>query len=231
MNRSVQALRVQLLGWKPLVAWPWGILLAAFAVNLLIFAAIGDQGQDENTTGGLLSVYVVVFASFVQLIAQVFPFALGLSLTRRAFYLGTGLLVVAVALVFGAGLALGKLTEDATDGWGLSLRFFGIPFLAQDNPVLQILVFSVPFLLAGFAGMLTGTIYQRWGPNGVFTLTVASIVVVGGLVALLSWQRQWAAVGSWFADQSALVLLAGWPALVAAVLAGAGLLTIRRATT
>ncbi|MPZ64244.1 MAG: hypothetical protein GEU83_01510 [Pseudonocardiaceae bacterium] len=82
---------------------------------------------------------------------------------------------------------------------------------------------------AGVAGHLPGrpvaqliasTVYLRWGAKGIFTLAVASIVVVGGLVALLSWQRQWALVGNWFADQSAVVRLAGWPALLAAVLAG-----------
>ncbi len=230
MNRTVQAFRLHLITWRVLVGWPWGILLASFAVNLLIFAAIGDQGPDENVTGGLLTIYVVAFATFVSLITQVFPFALGLSLTRRSFYLGTGLLVLVEALVFGVAIYLCKIVEDATAGWGLSLRFFGLPFVAQEGALLQLLVFTVPFLLVGFAGMLGGTIYLRWGTNGLFTLAVASIVVVGGLVALLFWQRQWAAVGSWFADQSAVALFAGWPVLLAAVLAGAGFLTIRRAT-
>lgn len=231
MKRSVQAMRLHLLTWHTLVAWPWGIVLAAFAVNLLIFGTIGDQGQDENTTGGLVSIYVVVFASSVQLIVQALPFALGISLTRRAFYLGTGMLVLAQALLFGAGLTLCRLLEDATGGWGMSLRFFGLPFAALDNPVLQVVVFGAPFLLVGFAGMLAGTVYQRWGTNGVFGMILGSIVGVGGLVALASWWELWGAVGNWFAAQSTVALLVGWPALLAAVLAGAGFVTIRRATT
>lgn len=62
-------------------------------------------------------------------------------------------------------------------------------------------------------------------------MILGSIVGVGGLVALASWWELWGAVGNWFAAQSTVALLVGWPALLAAVLAGAGFVTIRRATT
>lgn len=208
-----------------------GDLLTSFLINLVIFRAIGDQGQEENTTGGLVTIYIVVFAVFIQLVTQGFPFALGLGVTRRSFYLGTALLVLGKAVVFGVGLYLFKLVEDATDGWGTSLRFFGIPFLAQDNGMLQILVYTVPFVLAGFAGIAGGVIFQRWGANGVYTLILVSIIVSGGIVALITWQQQWMELGNWFAGQSAVALFAGWPILITAVLAGAGYATIRRATT
>ena len=57
-----------------------------------------------------------------------------------------------------------------------------------------------------------------------------TLFAVGLLAVLITWQRQWPAVGNWFADQSALTLFAGWPALLAVALAGAGFLIIRRAT-
>ena len=123
-----------------------------------------------------------------------------------------------------------KLVEDATDGWGLSLRFFGIPFLTQDNGILQTLIFTVPFVLAGFAGMVGGVIFQRWGTNGVYTLMLTSIIGTGGLAALITWQQQWMELGNWFADQPTLTLIVGWPILIAAALAGSGYAAIRRAT-
>lgn len=230
MNRIAAASRLHLISWHGLVLWPWGILLSSFLINVVIFAAIGDQGQGQNTPGGLVSIYIVVFVAFVQLVTQGFPFALGLSVTRRSFYLGTALLALGQAVLFGFGLYLFKLVEDATDGWGLSLRFFGIPFLTQDNGILQILVFTVPFVLAGFAGMVGGVIFQRWGTNGVYTLMLTSIIGTGGLAALITWQQQWMELGNWFADQPTLTLIVGWPILIAAALAGSGYAAIRRAT-
>jgi hypothetical protein len=230
MNRVLPATRIQLVIWPALVGWPWGIMASSFLINLAIFAAIGDQQPDGSQTGGLLSIYVVVMISASQSITQFFPFALGLSLTRRTFYAATTLLLVAESLLFGVLLYLCKLIEQATDGWGLSMRFFGLPFMDSDNPVSQILIYMVPFTVLGFIGIFAALVMKRWGINGLYVLGIATLFVVGLFVVLISWQRQWPAVGNWFADQSALSLFAGWPALLALVLAGVGLLTIRRAT-
>jgi hypothetical protein len=196
-----------------------------------IFAAIGTQiPQDKYVTGGLASIYIVVLIVSGQAVTQVFPFAMGLSVTRRAYYLATSLLLVAEAVVFAIMLYLFKLLEQATDGWGISLRFFDIPGVAQHNPLLQILVYAVPFLVLGFIGIFCGVVFKRWGLNGVFTLILATVLVLGGLVALVTWLGRWTAVGQWLVDQPTAGLIAGWPALVAAALAGAGYLAIRRAT-
>jgi hypothetical protein len=230
MNRVLSVTRFQLVTWPATLGWPWGILAASFLVNLGGFAAMGDELPDGRQTGGLLSIYVVTLIAAAQSITQFFPFALGLSVTRRTFYAATALLLIAESLLFGVLLYLLKLIETGTGGWGVSLRFFGLPFMGDDNPLAQILIYTVPFLVLGFIGIFTALVFKRWGMNGLFTLAVSTLLVLGGLAVFLTWQRHWPAIGNWFADQAPLSLFAGWPALLALLLAGAGLLIIRRAT-
>jgi hypothetical protein len=230
MSQVLRVVRVHLVNWRPMLAWPWAILGVSFAVNLAIFGAVGGQLPPGTVTGGLGSIYVVALIVCAGWISQVFPFALGLSVTRRTFYAATALLLLAGSVLFGVALYLISLVERATDGWGMSLHFFALGFMGRHNPAAQILLYVVPFLVLGFIGIFAAVVFKRWGVNGLFALLLVTIVVLGGLVALVTWRRGWPAVGHWFTGQSVVTLMAGWPALLAVVLAAGGYLAIRRAT-
>jgi hypothetical protein len=230
MSRILQATRLPLVAWRSTFGWPWGILALSFAVNLAFFASIGDRIPKGQTTGGLSSIYVVVLIFAGQSITQIFPFALGLSVTRRTFYAAIWLFVLAEAVAFSVLLYLLKLVEDATNGWGISLSFYGLPFLVERNGFLQILVYLGPFILVGAIGIFSGVILKRWGLNGILALTATVLVATGAAATLVTWLGRWQAVANWFADQSTLSLMAGWPILLGLILAGFGFVIIRRAT-
>lgn len=230
MIRLAPALRLQFVAWPSAMSWPWFVLAAAFAVNLGIFAAIDESAASENTTGGLSSVYICIAVLYIMTMTQMFPFALGMSLTRRALYAAMSAIAVAQALVTGLILYLLQQVEAATNGWGLDLAFFGLPFLLVDNPLLQILVYAGPFLALSFMGAVIGVIFKRWGPNGIWALGLGGFVVVGGMVIVMTWQNWWIGFGQWFADQSPVTLFVGYGSLLAAVLAATGYLMLRRAT-
>lgn len=177
-----------------------------------------------------MSIYIVVLISQLQTMTQVFPFTLGLGVTRRTFFAATSLVVAVQALVYGSGLALLELLERTTGGWGMSLSFYGLPFLRQDNPVLQVLVYAVPFLFMAFLGVVIGVVFKRWGQLGIYAMSVASAVLAGGLVILATTQDWWPAMGRFIADQSTFSLLVGYPLVLAVLIAAAGYLLIRRAT-
>lgn len=227
MSRVLSAARIQLVAWPATLSWPWAILFSSLLVNVLIFASIDDIPPD-TTSGGMASIYIVTFIGSIVAISQEFPFGVGLGLTRRAFYSGLALLVLAQSLVYGVFLYLLRLVEEATGGWGSTLRFFGPPFLVHDNPATQILIYATPFTALGFLGTCLALVHKRWSVTGMFALTVALVLGVGGLAVLISWQRWWGAVGHWLADRSAVGLFVGGPAVVALVLAAAGYLMIRR---
>ncbi len=228
MNRIVTVVRIQLQS-RTVLIWPWAILATAFAVNLLIFGTfLHDLAY--RSTGGLASIYIIMLIIGSQCISQFFPYALGMSVSRRAFYLGTALLTLGMSVVFGAALYLISIAERLTGGWGIRLHFFRLGFMETGNPVTQLLVYVVPFLVVGFTGIFCGVVLRRWGMNGMFILMIASIVAFGGGATLITWRHGWGAIANWFTTSSASGLIAGWPSLVALAFALAGYAGIRRAS-
>jgi hypothetical protein len=231
MKRVNDVVRIQMVYWPGLFGWPLGILALTFVVNLVVFGSIGDAAPPEGrVTGAIMSIYIVMLIAHLQTITQVFPFALGLSVTRKAFYLGTAVVVAAQSVLFGLLLVLLEQVEQATNGWGLQLRFFGLDFLVQDNLVAQWLVYTVPFLALSALGVVLGVIFKRWGQTGLYVALVGSAVVLTAAVLMITWQKWWGSVGSFFTEQSTLALVAGYPLLIAVALGGLGFLAIRRAT-
>ncbi|SNS87119.1 hypothetical protein SAMN04488107_4089 [Geodermatophilus saharensis] len=227
MNRVLAAARLHLMNPVLTVGIPWGIALLSFCVNLALWATVGVGEESPGaTTGGVASLYITVLVVFVQSVTQIMPFAMGMSLSRRTFYLGTALAAVGVALAYGAVLAVLAAVEGATGGWGVGLSFWAPGRLDVDNAALQVLVSGAPLLAAAFLGVAIGVVVKRWGPTGLWSLVVGAILFFGGLAILVSWQRAWGDVGSWLVAQSVVTLAVAIPlvvVLVTAALAFAGL--------
>lgn len=231
MNRLLTLLRIQFLSWRLSLALPLGLLALILGINLAIFASIGDAVPPEGrTTGALMSIYIIIGVGYLQSMTQLFPFVLGLGVTRRAFYSATALLAVVEAVCYGALMLLFSLVERATGGWGLGLKFFAIDLLVVDDPLLQWLVYSVPFVATAALGIFNGVVFKRWGQVGAYAVTVAFALVLAAAVLLVSWQGWWPAVGAWFAGQGTTALFGVYPLLLALLLGGAGWLAIRGTT-
>ncbi|WAM15738.1 hypothetical protein OYT95_03535 [Rhodococcus sp. JS3073] len=82
-NRVLTVSRIHTVAWPLLVAWPLGVLVASFTIGAAIFAMVGDTGSDTNFTGGVFSLFGFALAFYLQAMTQTFPFALGMSVTRR----------------------------------------------------------------------------------------------------------------------------------------------------
>ncbi len=230
MNRVLGATRMHLA--HPLVIFgvPWMVVGISFAINLAIWGLADVAAQPgDSITGGLASLYITVMVVFVQGVTQMFPFAMGLSLSRRAFYLGTALVAGIQALGYGITLTVLSAVENATGGWGVGLDFWAPGPVDVTNPVLQVVVFAVPMLAFAFLGIGVGVVYKRWGTTGVWALTLSSLVLVGLVVIVTTWQGAWGDVGSWLVNSSITTLTIAVPAAVAAVLAGASYAGLRRA--
>ena len=229
MNRVLSIARIQSIAWVAFV-WPPAIMVTSLLINIALFAAIGDKISGTHDTGGVSSIYIVELIVASQMVTQFFSFTAGLGATRRAFYLGTGAVVLAQSLVYGLGLYVLKLIELATDGWGVQLGFFDpIPLTHSESPV-QILVYVVPMLLLGVLGLFLGVVAKRWGSNGIFTTSLGALVLLGAAAVLITWTGSWAAVGHWFATQPGLALAAGWTLIPLVALGYGAYGLLRRAT-
>jgi len=119
--------------------------------------------------------------------------------------------------------------EGATNGWGLQMHFFRVPWIL-DGPWYQVLVTNgVLLALVFLIGLWTGLIYRRFGLIGTLAFFGLWTVLGVGAVLLVTWRQWWPAVGSSQSDLDALAA-SGMLALAAAAVAGGGYLTIRRIT-
>ena len=231
MNRVVAVARMQLA--HPLITYglPAAIVSFSFAINWTIWA-LGDvaaHAPGDGTTGGVASLYVTVLVFFIQTVAQVFPFAMGLSISRREFYAGTGLTAVLQSAVYGVALTVLAAVENATNGWGVQLHFWAPAPLDVANLLLQFLVLAMPMLACAFIGVGIGAVFTRWGTPGLYALTVGTLVTAGLAAVLAAWQDAWGDLGNWLLDQTATSLAIALPAGLTLVLAALGFLAIRRA--
>ena len=228
MNRVAAVARMQLVHPALSIGIPWAIVASSFAINVAIWH-LGDvaaTSPGDGFTGGLASLYVTVLVIFIQSVTQMFPFAMGLSLSRRHFYLGTALSAAIQSVGYGVALTVLAAIEDATGGWGVRLQFWAPGALDVGNPALQFVVYTVPMLACAFVGIGIGVVSKRWGAPGLYALGLLTLLLGGAVAVYATWQQAWGDIWSWFGDLSVATATIALPAaitLAVGALAYAGL--------
>ena len=181
-------------------------------------------------SGASTFIFVYMLVVAVQAMNLTFPFALGYSVTRRDFYLGSS------AHVRRAGRVLcgdhddhGRRWSGSPNGWGFGGGMFDVVYFRADNPLLQFLQFFLLFLFFFFVGAATASVYVRWRANGMYVFFATLTLLVVGLVALTTLTDTWPAVGAWFVANGALGV-AAWTLLPTALAAITGFVLLRKAT-
>ena len=228
MNTLVNVARYHLVDRLTFVALPWGIMAFSFLVNIVISLAV-PTGPHGIYTGGLVTIYVFLLICGALIMTRSLPFGLMLGISRRTYYLGTTLLVLALGAVYGLALTLLQAVERATNGWGVSLHFFRIPWI-MDGPWYQTWLTSFVLLVAFFLyGMWYGLVFRRWSLPGLVTFIAAQILVALAVVVAVSLTHNWSAFAHFFTTVTAIALT-GVLAAVAVAMGLGGLSTIRRVT-
>ncbi|HZU55906.1 MAG TPA: hypothetical protein VFA06_08560 [Actinocrinis sp.] len=226
MNTWVKVARYDLVRPANYLVLPW-VLPFCFAVG----AVTAGRSPGHDAAGFLSSFFVYFGVLGMQTIGRSLPFALTLGCSRGSFYRGTALLGMALALVLGLMLAALQALERATDGWGLSMRFFRVPYLLSGSWYAAWLTATVILFAVFVYGMWYGIVYSRWGLLGTLAFVAAQTLVVVAAVVAVSFEHWhlWSAAGGSFAGLTALGLTGVIAALAVVLLAG-GHVTIRRAT-
>ena len=230
MNRVLAAARLQLVHPMAILGVPWMVGALSFAINWAVWRIVDIRSLEgeDGFTGGVLALYITVLIVFVQAVTQLMPFAMGISLSRRSYFLGTCLVGVGMALGFGAILAVLDAVESASGGWGVGLQFWTPPPVDVDGFLPQVAVSGAPMLALIAAGVGMGVVTKRWGPNGVWGLIIGGIVVLGGAAVLVTWMHAWTDLGRWLIDQSVMTLAVGLPLALATALGLLAFAGIRR---
>lgn len=220
--------------WTTLIT-PWLITLAIFGLNYAIWALVSRAAGPELETdafvnnGGVTWIVVYMMVVAIQAMSASFRFALGMSVTRRDYYLGSSLYFTMLSVVFAAGLTILGGIERLTDGWGLDGYFFA-PFGSSSEPLwLHAYAFFVLLMLFFFVGAASAGVWMRWKVNGLLTELFGIALVLVGLAWWITEAGAWGAVGTFFTDNSPFVVLS-WTLPVTAVCAVAGFGLLRKAT-
>jgi len=227
MKTLVNVARYHLVDRVTYLALPWGVMAFSFLVNVAIAALVPSPGG--SYTGGLVTIYIFLLICGALSMTRSLPFGLMLGASRRAYYLGTALLVVTLGAVYGLGLTVLQAVERATGGWGLTLHFFRVPWI-MDGPWYQTWLTSFVLLVLFFLyGMWYGLVYRRWSVPGMVAFIAAQVLVALGVLAVVSVTDNWLAVGQFFATLTAPALT-GVLAAIAVAMGLGGFTTIRRVT-
>ena len=211
--RAVAVARMHFADRITLLLLPASILASIFAINVIIWQFVPEDGRNS---GGAASVYCFVLVVAALAVTRALPFALGMGASRRAFLIGT--------LLTGALLSAGWTTllfclqrlEKGTDGWGLHGTFFWFHWFAQSSWLGSVL-FGLTTLAASFVlGALLGACWVRWNRLFLIIGAPALILLGGALAILLTAQEWWHHVGHWLSIQTPMTT-AGWCALVTVV--------------
>ena len=235
-KRWGNVVRIHVANPWPTLVTPWLIFTAIFTLTYsiwhIVLMAAGDKGVEPGAfqyNGGAtwIMFYMVVVA--VQSMNQTFRFAVGFSSTRRDYYLGTGVLFVALSAYYALGITLLAALESLTGGWGVDGSFFAPAFLAQ-LPLVQVFyIYFVTLLFMFFLGASVGSVYVRWGASGILVFFGSVAVVLVGAVWLVTSANAWGSVGAFFADNSAPTIFT-WSLPITAIAALVGYALMRRAT-
>jgi len=236
-NRIWNVVRLHFTNTWVIIQTPAIILALIFAVNYAIWSVLdvsismepGEAVDGTQWSGAASFVFVYMSVVAAQAITVTFPFALGYSVTRREYYLGTSLLFVLVSAGYAVVMTILAAIEEATNGWGRGGHMFTAVYFGEEGGLARLFVFFAMFLFFFFSGAAISTIYMRWRMYGMIAFwTVLGIALIG-LVALVTYTRSWPVVGEWFATNGASGV-AAWLLVPTVVSAVTGYLVLRRAT-
>lgn len=236
-TRIWNVVRMHVANPVPTLVVPWLITGVIFAVNLAIWLMVANAagGIDElepdafQYNGGISWIVFFMTVVAVQAMNLTFRFALGFSVTRRDFYLGSVLYFVLLSLLYSTGLAVIAGIERATDGWGIGAAFFA-PWGLVGQPVATVwFLYLMAMLLFFFLGAAVATVWVRWGAYGLYAFFIGLAVLLVGAAWLITVTESWGDVGAFFTGRS-LVAIAAWTAPITALCGVVGHLFLKRAT-
>jgi hypothetical protein len=228
MTRLVNVARYHLIDGLNYVVLPWGVLAVTCLLDIVISALV-PRGTGDSYQSAVVVIYIFLFVLGVLSMTRSLPFALALGMSRRTYYLGTALLIGAMAAGYGLALTVLSLVEGATGGWGLSVHLFRVPWILA-GPWYQTWLTSFVGLILLFAyGMWYGLVYRRWSILGLVGFAVAQALVVLAAVAAISLSGNWPAFGHFFGSVTVPGLVGALAAL-AVVMGLGGFSTLRRVT-
>lgn len=235
LARIPAAVRLQFvvptLVWVPLIVFGSAWVLAA-GIGWWIHVGVGGRGDpaaDHIFTGAAQAPLWTVLFMAAYSASHTFPFALALSYSRRVYLIGTLLAFLAVSLGLGLAFSLAAVVEQWTDGYGIHVYNFALPYMVDQGVLIGGLLFAAVSLLLmqlGFAGSM---LYKRFSVMTIWLIIIGLVLVLAVTVMAVVVNDGRPSVWAWLLQQTALTMT-GWLVLPLVVMAFLNYWFIRRAT-
>lgn len=221
--------RMQAFGW-PLIA-----VTFALVIILAVGMIVSSQGSEARAgmydgmqwNGAIFALLGPLIGYGFTSMGQYFPLALGLGLTRREFATGLSAVFLGNAVVYSVLVTIGKTIEQATDGFGLSIRFFDVFYTGTGAPWQTLVQTFLLILGTLFLGAAITAAFLRFGQAFLWVAgAILALIGVGILAGVILLDG--------FGQNLLEVMTMGWGpwmvviALIGAASAGVWLLLVRR---
>ena len=232
-TRAWNVVRLHYTNRRTMVGVPLMVMGFIFLINLAIWiiirSASGEPLTGTEWSGSTAYIFIYFIVVAVQSMNQTFSFALGYSVTRRDYYLGSVLAFGVQSALLSIAFVLLSYIEQWTNGWGLGGHFFSNVYFGTGALLPRLFTVFGAFLFCFFIGSTAGSVFVRWKMNGMLVLIGIVVVIVVGGFAIVVLTNAWAALGSWFVTTGPTGVVA-WLLIPAAIAAVIGFFVLRRAT-
>ncbi|MDU0204982.1 hypothetical protein ACYEXS_10470 [Paenibacillus sp. MAH-36] len=195
MNRVSNVIKLHMRNKMSWLFVPWMILGLNFVISFFIALSLNEE--ETMNTGGLASIFIYALVSGAVTLKDTFPFALGLSIRRKDYFVGTALTTFLYSICTAALLVILSLIEESTGGWGVRLHIFKIAFLGDTSPIAVFGIYLILLLQMYFLGFATSSIHRRFGVLGMLIFFVVALLIGTGGSMLLSQFGLWGSIFSW----------------------------------
>jgi hypothetical protein len=206
---------------------PLVIIVASFIMSLLVSRLF--HGNGAVFYGGINYVYVFFFVFGIVSLNDTFPFALGFSVRRTDYFLGTLLLVVLLSAATAILIVLLAFVQShAIHGWDGRLHLFSLPSVNDASSGEQLWIYFVAQVHMYFLGFAIGSIYRRFGKAGMWAFFVFAFLLLSASI-FLSTSLHWESTFFFWLSQSTAFEFA-WLALLSAGYMLVSYMLLRKAT-
>lgn len=184
--RSRNVIDMHLVNRMQAFGWPLFAVTFALAIILAVGAIVGSQGpvaraemyEGLQWNGAIFALLGPMIGYGFTSMGQYFPLALGLGLTRKEFATGLSVVFLGNAVVYSVLITIGKTIEKATEGFGLSIRFFDV-FYTSTGTSWQTLVQTFLLILTVlFLGAAITAAFLRFG-QAFLWISAAVLALIG----------------------------------------------------
>jgi hypothetical protein len=196
-HRITKVMRLQMVNRVTYLGITWIITAVALAISIivamLITASVPEANRDAALAGmgyswAVLSPLWYLAVVGVQAVSAVMPFAMGYSLTRREYALGTLLTYVVIAAINATGWTILTEIERAINSSGVVFHHFtALWFGDVGMGRVWLSLFSIQVLIFAISSAFAA-VYARWRAIGMLVLwaLVALVVLAAVAVAVLT---------------------------------------------